>query len=203
MRAQSRCWIPLVAATAVVFVTSSCGAGKTRDTRLAAEKIEEATVELSVGDPLVAHELLAEAAELDPRAPGLHLLQGDTFLVMERLAEAEAAYRLAIEEAPGDPMPRNNLGVVYREQGHTGEAKRVFEEVVSTLGPDIDAEHNLGLIALDEERWENAIALFEGVVERDEKFAPAHYGLAIAYERVGRELDSKRSEWRFELHRAR
>ncbi len=193
----------LVSAVAVAFVSASCGAGKARDTRLATEKIEEATLELSVGDPLVAHDLLAEAGELDSEVPGLHLLQGDTFLVMERLAEAEAAYRLAIEEAPDDPMPRNNLGVVYREQGHTGEAKRVFEEVLSTLGPDIDAEHNLGLIALDEKRWEDAIAFFEGVVESDEKFAPAHYGLAIAYERVGRELDSKRSEWRFELQRAR
>jgi len=183
------------------FFLAACGAGKTHDPLLAGEKIAEASYELSVGDPMKAHVLLREARELDPEAERLHLLTGDTYLAMERLEAAEEAYRLAIAEAPDDPTPLNNLAVVYREQGYTNDAHRLFEEVLEEFGPDVDVEHNLGLIALEQERWNDAIELFEGVVEKDETYAPAHYGLSLAYDRVGRELDSKRAQWRFERER--
>ncbi len=75
------------------------------------------------------------ASAIMPEIPIVHADLGAVYQVQNRLMEAEAAYRLAIELDPSDADTRFNLGQVYEQQGRLEEALAMYREVLK-LSPD-------------------------------------------------------------------
>jgi predicted TPR repeat methyltransferase len=65
-------------------------------------------------------------------------------IVLRRLgrpADAESAFRIAIQLAPHDPSPAHHLGIVLFEQGRHDDAARVFADTVARHQDDEVAAH--------------------------------------------------------------
>ena len=86
------------------------------------------------------------ASAIMPEIPIVHADLGAVYQVRNRLMEAEAAYRLAIELDPTDADTRFNLAQVLEQQGKLEDALAVYREVLK-LSPD-DQEANERVVKL-------------------------------------------------------
>lgn len=79
-----------------------------------------------------------------------------------------------------------NLGVAFYRTGMHAEAEREFRRVAELLPDDADARHHLGLIALRQARWADAIEACTAAIERAGRRPALLHNLALAYESLGR-----------------
>ncbi len=75
------------------------------------------------------------ASAIMPEMAIVHADLGAVYQVQNRLMEAEAAYRLAIELDPTDADSRFNLAQVFEQQGKLEEAFEMYRQVLK-LNPD-------------------------------------------------------------------
>ncbi len=113
----------------------------------------------------------------------------------QRLDEAIAHYRRAIELSPDYAPAYNNLGTAYRAQGRLPEAIRSYERAL-TLNPDYQEVHyNLGNALLDSGKIDRAIDEFGRAGEAMASAVEVHNNLGIAFAAKG-QLDSAIAEFR-------
>ena len=84
-------------------------------------------------------------------------------------------------------------GTAHVLMGDLERAKRSFEEALSRDPKHHRALTNLGNVALEENRVDDAIAAYEAALRLDEDFANAHHNLGVAYRRKGQIDRSVRS----------
>ena len=84
-------------------------------------------------------------------------------------------------------------GTAHVLTGDLGRAKRAFEEALARDPKHHRALTNLGNVALEENRVDDAIAAYEAALRLDESFANAHHNLGVAYRRKGHIDQSVRS----------
>ncbi len=73
------------------------------------------------------------AVAKSPNSPLANRNLGAMLYFENRLEEAEAAYRRALELNPREPMAKNNIGVIYRDRGDYEEAKELFLEEMELM----------------------------------------------------------------------
>jgi predicted O-linked N-acetylglucosamine transferase (SPINDLY family)/SAM-dependent methyltransferase len=78
-----------------------------------------------------------------------------------RPAEAEAAYRRALEFNPDFVEVHNNLGALLKQSGRLAEAEAVYRGALELNPNYADAHHNLGLLLFDKNSRAEALACFE------------------------------------------
>lgn len=79
-----------------------------------------------------------------------------------------------------------NLGVAFYRTGMFTEAEREFRRVVE-LAPDAaDARFQLGLIALRQARWADAVEMLTAAMERAGRRPAMLHNIALAFEALGR-----------------
>lgn len=78
-----------------------------------------------------------------------------------------------------------NLGVAFYKTGMHAEAEREFRRVVELLPDDADARHHLGLIALRQARWADAVEAYTAAIERAGRRPALLHNLALALESLG------------------
>jgi len=74
--------------------------------------------------------LFRHALEVDERSYTAHDIVAGMLLMRGRRDEAEAHCRAAIAIAPGEPIPRTNLGLILIEKGRLDEAAEEFRAVL-------------------------------------------------------------------------
>ncbi|HEX6104515.1 MAG TPA: DUF4388 domain-containing protein [Gemmatimonadales bacterium] len=79
-----------------------------------------------------------------------------------------------------------NLGVAFYKAGMLDEALREFRRVADLRPTDASAPFFLGLIALRQARWEEAVDGFRQAIEKGGAKAAALHNLGLALERLGR-----------------
>ena len=79
-----------------------------------------------------------------------------------------------------------NLGVAFYRTGMLTEAEREFKRVAELRPGDGEASFQLGLIALRQARWADALAQFQRATERGGPRAAVLHNLALAFESLGR-----------------
>jgi len=105
---------------------------------------------------------------------------GNAFYNLGRIEEAEAAYRRAIQFAPGHQHAQSNLGVTLARQGKLGEAIAHFRLAIAA-SPDFATAHNyLGETLRAQGKIEEAIEAYEAALRADPNFAPAARNLEKA-----------------------
>ncbi len=79
-----------------------------------------------------------------------------------------------------------NLGIAFYKTGMLDEAQREFRRVADLRGDEALAPFYLGLIALKQARWLEAVDVLQQATERGGRRAAALHNLAFAYEQLGR-----------------
>ena len=94
--------------------------------------------------------------------------------------------RKAIDLDEGHYNARLKLGELLVNLDDTAEAERQFRLLAERFPLRTDPRHNLANLYLGQERVEQAVALFEEIVEIEPTVARSHYGLAGAQRLAGR-----------------
>ncbi len=79
-----------------------------------------------------------------------------------------------------------NLGVAFYRTGMLAEAEREYRRVAELVPDDADAPFHLGLIALRQARWAEALEAFELAIERGGRRPAFLHNRALAFEALGR-----------------
>ena len=83
----------------------------------------------------------------------------------QNYAEAETAFRKAIELNPDDATPWNGLGIVLRNQQRYDEAETAFRKAIQ-LNPDDEHPWNgLGNVLADQQRYDEAETAFRKAIQ--------------------------------------
>jgi type IV pilus biogenesis/stability protein PilW len=122
-------------ATTLALLAVACAHGPSAKERQSAEIHHDLGVEaLGAGRAPDALREFDAALEIDPRFAEAHLGRG---VVLEygfgKLAEAEQAYRRALEIRPAYPEALNDLGQLLARTGRYEEAVRAFDEALSNM----------------------------------------------------------------------
>ncbi len=112
--------------------------------------------------------------------------QANQLMQTGRAAEAEAAYRKALELNAAHPESRNNLGVLLQSLGRLDEAAAEFAEATRLRPSYADAWENRAGVLLALGRHDDAIAAAREMVRHLPKAAGSHIVLATALARSGR-----------------
>jgi tetratricopeptide (TPR) repeat protein len=79
-----------------------------------------------------------------------------------------------------------NLGVAFQRTGMYAEAEREFRRVVELAPEAADVRFHLGVLALRQARWTDAIEAFEAAIARAGRKPAILHNLALALEALGR-----------------
>ncbi len=131
------------------------------------------------------HSRRAEVLAARPYAERFFLEQGDRLFAEGRFAEAEQAYRNALEASPDDSYAHNCLGDVLCAQKKFREAQRAYERAVELNPKDLDAKHDLARVLLTRHKTKDAARVLEellaaGPPEALAQSARIHLGAAYA-----------------------
>jgi tetratricopeptide (TPR) repeat protein len=112
-------------------------------------------------------------------------------------AEAASEYQRAIDLKPDYRIAYNELGRVFERQGQLARAIEEYRKAVAAEPNELDTKEwfvitdiRLGEALLREGNDREAIFRFSKAIERDEKNVEAHYGLALALYKQGREQEA-------------
>lgn len=113
------------------------------------------------------------------------------------LAEAENAYRRAIDLDPMHADAHVNLGRLLHERGAHAEAEAHYRQAVDGGDAAALAWFNLAVLYEDLDRLEDALEAYRKALEIEPDSADAHYNLGGVYERMGRKREAIRHLSRF------
>ncbi|MFP3868770.1 MAG: M48 family metalloprotease [Desulfobacteraceae bacterium] len=105
-------------------------------------------------------------------------------LVHQRLgqrAEAIAAYQAALNQEPRNRMIKKDLAILFYESNQQAAAQSQLQELLQRDPQDEVALYYLGRIRQDQQRWDEALALFEKVHGLNPAFTEVYYNLGTIY----------------------
>ena len=130
-----------------------------------------------------------------PRAVKAENNLGLSYEGLDRMDDAVAAYRQAIEWQQGDPHPSEqpllNLGIVLVHQGKLDEAERMLTQAVIIAPRDERIREELGHLYLDLNRLPDAEHQLTAAVALEPAKASLHFLLGKVYRQEGKEEKSK------------
>lgn len=128
-------------------------------------------------------ELESDVKELEQTARLLDQRESDKAL--EALASLNSSWFAAEAEA--------QRGTAHIYEGRFDEARTSFEAALAIDPQHFRALTNLGNVALEEKRVDDAIDYYERAIKLNDGFANAHHNLGVAYRRKGHLSKSVRS----------
>jgi len=170
----------------VAFITS-----RSRGALIAVSGVTALTV-IASNWPLLSPDLMRAITETN---------LGSALMENNRLSDAEARYRRAIEIRPDYAPAYNNLGVALRAQGRLEEAIRTYENGLRvrreypTLHANLaKASYDAGTAQLEQGRLTEAVQAFQTALREQPQYAEAHNNLGIALGSQGK-LDAAIAEF--------
>ncbi|MEW9052373.1 MAG: tetratricopeptide repeat protein [Neobacillus sp.] len=103
---------------------------------------------------------------------------------MKRVNEQLAYYKEQVSKDPANLENRIILGYTYFLKGQNEKAIREFDYVIEQDKNYYDAHYNLGLVFLDEERYNEALTSFGKTVKIAPKDFKGHVQLGITYRQM-------------------
>jgi tetratricopeptide (TPR) repeat protein len=111
--------------------------------------------------PIEAKASLAKALELDPENPYYNYALGSVLLQWRNTSEAVPYFKKYAELKRGDPSGQFALGAAYFYSGDYDSAKRELQAIADRPETTVGAHYFLGRIAKQEDRLQEASALFK------------------------------------------
>ncbi|HWY88365.1 MAG TPA: tetratricopeptide repeat protein, partial [Gemmataceae bacterium] len=143
------------------------------------------------------------AIHLDPQLAEPYATRSSVYLRQNKLEEALASCQQALERNPQLPEAHLHLATAYLKQGRLAEAAAVCREV-QRLRPDPsdpnhrDMEYILGMVALKENRLEDALGSFTALLRYKPEDAQIHFNRSLIWLLQGNyEQGWPEYEWRW------
>ena len=174
----------------------------------------EALLDLSVAAPdsgqmhqAIAHELARErdlngaiasfrkAIAADPKLPGIHFEMAEALNSSDDpklKAQAEAEYKLAVEQSSTDEKALARLGDVVAERSDLKDAEAYYKRALALVPNDADALIGLAHVYSEQGNDAAALPMLQQVVAADPSNVLAHFRLAAVYRKLHKPDDAKR-----------
>lgn len=152
-----------------------------------ARKAFEAT---SKGDFGEADKYWTELLEKYPTNAALWSNRGNGRASQNKLEEALADYKQAMELAPLAPDPYLNRGAVLEAQGKYDEALADYNKVLEIDPNDAMGYNNRGNAKAGKQLWEDALADYQKAAELDSNFAFARANAVLVMYQLGKKEEA-------------
>jgi tetratricopeptide (TPR) repeat protein len=131
-----------------------------------------------------------------PREDKVEDVLGDAYLSMDKLDQAEAAYRKAIDENPKNPDYYVAYATTLRRRGadNLDDAITRLQSAQQITPNDWRIQLELGLCYESKGEYRDAAALVEQAVQSQPQLTAAHVALVRIYFRLGRKADGEREK---------
>jgi tetratricopeptide (TPR) repeat protein len=155
-------------------------------------RLHQVTAELleSEGDFPRAIEQYRRAIEVDPKLSGIHHALGVAILHSSRdeasRLQAQREFELELAVNPGAAHSEYQLGEVYWLGSHPEEALKHFTRALELQSSFVDAQIALGKVWISQGQPAKALTFLQQAVRIDPENEVAHYRLAEAYRKLGR-----------------
>jgi tetratricopeptide (TPR) repeat protein len=188
----------LICSIVAAVIATSAGAGctsspSTADTRERAYRANNVGVALleqaKYGE---AARAFREALAIDPSLAIAHLNLSLASLYAQDLEASQREADEAARQLPSRPEPSYVLGLLARAQNRTDAARAAFERVRQIAPNDVGVNVNLAQIALEEQRYADAIAALQPVAAAEPYHVTAAYVLGLALTRSGAAAEGSR-----------
>lgn len=160
--------------------------------------IEEASTAVKAGDHQTAIAKYTEVAAAIPTCADCYDTIGRSQMSLKNYAEAEAAFKKAIELKPDHADAYNGLANVYNAQKKfdlaaqaSAKATELGGAGAAAGGGSADSLYNQGVIAWNAGKPEEARGHFEAALKLDPNHAPAHYQLGMALVNGGKLAEAR------------
>lgn len=137
------------------------------------------------GNLQLAEQVYHQILQVQPHFDALHLL-GLVYQQTDRLVEAEAYLRQALQLNPDSPEAHSNLSVALRRLKRLDESADACRRALQ-LRPDFaDASNNLGVVLQEQGQWEEAAQHYRHALRAAPNHLDANVNLAIVLAKQGR-----------------
>jgi tetratricopeptide (TPR) repeat protein len=133
---------------------------------------------------------LKKAIAHQPSLPGAYYQLGYCHWKLNHLAEARQAFEQELKFPPPDAYSLYYLGRIFQTEGNAAAAIQHFDKTAG-ISPILDVFERLGNLHLQAGYVERAIEYLEKSVQLHPDRGDAHYLLARAYLRTGRNADAR------------
>lgn len=127
-----------------------------------------------------AVESLQKATQIDSHLYNAHLELADTYRKLGDWEKAVIRYRVAIETNPNDPTPWQHLCELYQEKGDEAKAAECLLKSQQKSSDDRNVV-TLGEGLLKEQRYGEALALFNRALKTDPQNATLHFNIGYTH----------------------
>lgn len=107
-------------------------------------------------------------------------------IALKDYEKAEKLIRKHQKKFPQDPSIRIDLGLLYDVQGKNNDAKKVYEEAINNLKPDINQVNLLGNAFAKNQMFDFAVATYLEGRKLLKGAYPFSFELAEAYGQLGK-----------------
>jgi tetratricopeptide (TPR) repeat protein len=152
----------------------------------------QGTRRLSDGDLEGARRLLTQAVEADATPAEGHYLLGNCLRRLRLPAEAESAFKAALERDPDLTAAWFSLAFLYEENGRWIEAAEQLRRLSAQFTGSLDIQHQAGGLMGEFGLHEDAARLYEAILKREPQ-ARNHLRLGQYYQKLGRYADANRA----------
>lgn len=142
--------------------------------------VELAQLHLRRGEAAAAEPLLRKALAQQPLEPSVHTALGEACQRQQRLDEAEAHYRRALELDAGHFVAHVRLSDVLRDTGRLEEAEAAARRALEVDDEAIASHFSLGMAHKARGRMEPAMGAFQRALELDPGATQVMQQLALA-----------------------
>ncbi len=124
------------------------------------------------------------ATKLDPENPETWLIRGDVNLRAGKHKAAMKSLKKASELDPTDASVENTMGMVSYKDGKLGDAAKHLRRAIIRRKKYPTALRNLGLILMEQEKWEEASKVFTNLTAFVKNDPDAFDAMATAFARL-------------------
>lgn len=145
------------------------------------------------------------ALAIDPKLPGLHfelaeLMESSSDPSLQ--AQAEAEYKLALAENPGNEKALVRMGDILAQQGNLTEAAADYKKALALDPDDDDAMVGQAKVLLASNDRAQAETLLKQAIATDPTNYIAHYRLSVVYRQQGKTEEAKAQLAEYQKYKA-
>ena len=140
------------------------------------DEVFEAALECETeGDLVQAEKLYRLASEIDPRDGYAIFNRGNVLASLDRTHEAEICFQLAgVRDRSLAVDCHYNLGILYRRHGDPERAERAYRAALEINPDHLDARHNLALLLSEQNRYADAVPIWDALASEGVEGARRH-----------------------------